>query len=445
MLVLILAGGSGSRLWPLSRKNYPKQFLRIGNEASFLQKTVQRNLDFIAPEDLYIITSEAYYDEVRRQIDPRLHSNMILEPAQKNTAPAIAHALSQIETEEVCLITPADHTIAPQSKYREAIEKGEKLAMQGDLVTFAVRPTSPETGYGYLRANGDRVEAFVEKPDLKTAQTYLESGDYFWNSGLFAFTKSSFEREAKKHCPALIAPFHEMPSISLDYAIMEKSDRVALVHLDLTWSDIGSWESIYELLEKDEQKNACHGKVHAIDTQNSLLYAGHRLISTIGMSDVMVVETDDVVLVAPKKEAQRVRELVGELTSLGKKEVHDPLTCIRPWGSYTVLMESNRYKIKKIEVKPREKLSLQKHYHRSEHWVVVKGTAVVTIGEELMTVHEGESIFVPKSAVHRVENPGRVPLEIIEVQVGEYLGEDDIVRFEDIYGRRKEEPANKLF
>ncbi len=443
---LILAGGSGTRLWPLSRGNFPKQFLRLQGKESFLQKTVHRNLEIL--DELYVLTNEIYYHEVARQlreIDPALESNILIEPERKNTAPAIAYAFQQIEGDDVFLIMPADHMIAPLEKYWEAVRKAEVLALKGDLVTFGVRPTRPETGYGYIKASGEQVEQFIEKPDIKKAQSYLESGKYFWNSGMFAFTKEAFEREAAAHCPEIIEkPFAEMPDISLDYAIMEKSARVKMIPLELTWSDIGSWENVYELLDKDADQNATQGDVITVDTTNSLIFAEKRLVSTIGLDNMLIIETDDVVLVAQKEASQRVKEVVATLKDLGKKEAHEHLTIHRPWGLYTVLMEGERYKIKRIEVKPQQKLSLQMHYHRSEHWVIVSGTAKVTIGDSETVVHEGESIFVPKSSIHRVENPGKVPLEIIEVQVGEYLREDDIVRFEDVYGRLKDDEVFSL-
>lgn len=440
---VILAGGSGTRLWPLSRKEFPKQFLRLSGCDSFLQKTVKRNLEVL--DELYILTSQSYYHEVLaqlREIDPELEKYILLEPEAKNTAPAIAYALKQIPGEEVFLITPSDHLIAPIEKYKEAIRKGESLALAGELVTFGVHPTRPETGFGYIKAQGKQAVQFIEKPDFKTAQGYLESGEYFWNAGMFAFTKESFEREAALHCPELISvPFAALKPVSIDYALMEKSKRVAVVPLELCWSDIGSWENVYEWLEKDAQQNVTYGDVVAVNTANSLIYAENRLVSTIGLDNVVIVETQDALLVADKKASQEVKEIVGVLKKLGKREAENHLTTYRPWGSYTILMEGGRYKIKRIEVKPKQKLSLQMHYHRSEHWVVVSGTAKVTVGDAEKVVHEGESIFVPKSAIHRVENPGKVSLEIIEVQVGEYLGEDDIVRFEDVYGRLKEEEA----
>lgn len=449
MKIILLAGGSGTRLWPISRSNYPKQFLRLGGDESFLQKTIKRNLALVKPEDLYIVTGEPYSVEVSaqaREIEPSLVSHILCEPISKNTAPAMALALQMIEAEEdeLFLFCPSDHIIAPLEGYCEAVKQAEALAKQGFLVTFGVRPNRPETGYGYLKAAGSQVERFVEKPDFKQAQHYLESGGYFWNAGMFAFTKKVFFQEAMQHCPLLVkGTFEEMPALSIDYALMEKSERVAMVPLELTWSDIGSWENVYDMLKKDGDLNAIEGDVCAVDTTNSLIYAQSRHVSTIGLDDVLVVETDDAVLVADKSKSQQVKEIVGKLRNLGKKEVQEHLTVRRPWGSYIVLMEEERYKIKRILVNPKQQLSLQMHYHRSEHWVVVSGTARVTIGEEKRIVHEGESIFVPKSSIHRVENPGIVPLQIIEVQVGEYLGEDDIIRFEDIYGRLKEEMLAK--
>ncbi len=447
MTCLILAGGSGTRLWPLSRSHYPKQFLRIGSDESFLQRTVRRNLEIFGEEHLYILTSALYYHDVVNQVQeilPRLKENILLEPASKNTAPAVAFAFEVLQpaNDEIFLITPSDHLITPQHLYAKAIERSLKLAQEDFLVTFGVRPTRPETGYGYLKAQGERVEQFVEKPDLKTAQNYVLSGDYFWNAGMFTFSAGSFYREARLHMPSLVENnFADMPDISLDYAIMEKSDTVAMVLLDLCWSDIGSWENVYEILPKDESGNATYGNVLACDTTDSLIYAENRMVSTIGLDHLLVIETDDAVLIARKEDSQKVKEMVEKLKNLGKKEVHEHLTGHRPWGAYTVLQEGKRHKIKRICVQPKQKLSLQMHYHRSEHWVVVSGTAKVTIGDQETIVHEGESIFVPKSAIHRVENPGIVPLEIIEVQVGEYLGEDDIIRFEDVYGRLKEDSA----
>lgn len=322
---LILAGGSGTRLWPLSRSHFPKQFLRLDGEESFLQKTVRRNLGIIREEELFILTSEHYYHDVVRQlieIAPLLKNNILLEPACKNTAPALAFALATLrpKDEEIFLVTPSDHLIAPEDKYAECVQESARLAQKGFLVTFGVRPNRPETGYGYLKVNGNRVEKFIEKPDAQSAKGYLESGRYFWNSGMFTFAAGTFREEALKHMPSLMEhPFAALPSISIDYALMEKSDRVAMVPLDLVWSDIGSWENVYDLMEKDESHNVIKGDVLAIDTKNSLIYADSRLVSTLGLDGILVVETDDVVLIARKEEAQRVKDLVGKLKNLGKK------------------------------------------------------------------------------------------------------------------------------
>lgn len=462
MKSLILAGGSGTRLWPASRSDYPKQFLKIYGTESLLQKTLKRNMRYVKPEDIFILTNSAYYHDVLRQVsevDSKIEKNILLEPAKKNTAPAIAlavkYAIEKLlaSQDEVLFVCPADHVITPEDKFISYLERSEALAKLGDIVTLGIRPSSPETGYGYIKKaeascpqGSHRVEKFVEKPDVQMARKYLLSGDYLWNSGMFAFTVETMMNEVQKHASDIFqclqggyeevfANFSKMPDISIDYAVMEKSSRVVVLPLDLSWSDVGSWDNVYEMLEKDENQNAKVGEVVDIDTKNCLIIGGKRLISTIGLEDMLVIETDDVVLISKRNESQKVKQLVEKLTLQGRKEVCEHVTTFRPWGSYTILENSADYKIKKITVNPLQKLSLQMHYHRSEHWVVVQGTARVTIGDKQTLVHENESIYVPKSAVHRVENPGKIPLEIIEVQVGEYLKEDDIVRLEDIYGR----------
>lgn len=416
---------------------------------------MKRALRSVCAKDIYLLTAQEYLHDVLQQCPQIAKENVILEVAAKNTAPALALALvylqeQKISQDEVIALLPSDHIIAPEERFGEVLQRAEQRALQGNIVTFGVRPDRPETGYGYIKARGEEVLAFVEKPDRKRAQEYLVSGEYFWNSGMFAFTVKTMVAEMKRHAPLIAklfegdfkqgcALFPSLERVSLDYAVMEKSSRIAMLPLDLTWSDVGSWDHLYDLLEKDGAGNALSGSVVPLGTQNSLIFSDKPLVATIGVEDVIVVATDDVVLIAHRGEGQRVKEMVEQLKNRAEVESHK--TAYRPWGSYTVLEEGVRYKIKRISVKSKEKLSLQLHYHRSEHWIVVSGTARVTINGMEKIVHEGESLFVPKSAIHRVENPGLVPLEIIEVQVGEYLGEDDIVRLEDIYGRLKEGAA----
>ena len=461
MKVVILAGGSGTRLWPLSRSLFPKQFLKIGGDKTLLQQTVDRFLAIVSPEEIFIVTSQESFHEVVKQVGESFAENIILEPEKRNTAPAIALATAflkqkrECQENEVLFITPADHLISPLDSFARYVKEAEKLAEKGAIITLGITPTRPETGYGYIKAHMGKVEKFVEKPSQELAQTYLDEGNYYWNAGMFAFCLETIQREMSMHAPEigslteqpydkLLSTYSKMPSTSIDYAVMEKTQNALVVPMELEWTDLGSWENVYRSLDKDAKNNALIGEVVAKETTNSLIVAGKRLVTTIGLEDLLVVETDDVVLVAHRKESERVKEIVAELKACGREEVEQHLTVHRPWGSYTVHEESERYKIKKIHIKPLQKLSLQMHYHRSEHWVVVSGTAKVTINGEESVVHEGESIFVPKSAVHKVENPGKVPLEIIEVQVGEYLGEDDILRFEDIYGRVKEDESFKV-
>jgi mannose-1-phosphate guanylyltransferase/mannose-6-phosphate isomerase len=465
MKAIILSGGSGTRLWPLSRKNYPKQFLKLNGDKSLLQQTAERLLQALRPEDIIVITNTDYKFHVLSDLNslplpiPLPASNIILEPASRNTAPAIAlgikYCLDKLGCDrgEVVFISPSDHIIKPVEKFVEYLKQAEDIAKDGYIVTFGVQPTRPETGYGYIKAGSQtegigyfKVEEFTEKPDMDTAKRYIEDGNYYWNSGMFAFTIDTIIKDFDRHAPEIramldknfddmIANFNHMPDISIDYAIAEKSERVVTLPLDLYWNDIGSWDSLCDILNKDERGNIKKGDIIAIDTRDTLVIGNKRLISTIGLEDCLIVETDDAILVSKKGETQKVREVVKRLNENGRKEAMEHLTIYRPWGSYTVLEEGLRYKIKRIVVNPCEKLSLQMHYHRSEHWVVIKGTAKVTIGDKEMFIHENESAYVPKSTLHRLENPGKVPLEIIEVQNGEYVGEDDIVRVEDVYKR----------
>lgn len=461
MKVIVLAGGSGSRLWPLSRSQYPKQFLTFGSGGSLLQKTVTRFYPEVPVEDLLIITNPEYLHVVHAQLEkvhPQLKERVILEPMGKNTGPAVALAIRALEEkwgvagDEPVLISSADHIIAPKEKFLETVHQAAAFAKKGKIITFGVRPTRPETGYGYIKAVSKDlhgpfdIQEFIEKPPLKQASAFVESGEYYWNAGMFLFTPDVLWQECAA-CTSTLAAFKEKSlqenttdfsqtlSISFDCAIMEKTVHGAVMPLDLTWSDIGSWDSVHEVLDKDEQQNVAIGNVHAIETKNSLLIGGERLISTLGIEDMLVIDTEDALFIAKKGESQKVKTLVEAFRAKGMKEVVEHRQVHRPWGSYTVLEESDRYKIKRIVVHPGARLSLQLHYHRSEHWIVVQGTAEVTIGDQEQLVHENESVYVPKSAVHRLGNPGKVSLEMIEVQVGEYVGEDDIVRLEDIYGR----------
>lgn len=460
MKVIILAGGGGTRLFPLSRTNYPKQFLKIGDELSLLAQTVKRFLPLVKAADLLIVTNKEHLHHVRAELAvcEADDAHIILEPVGRNTAPAIALAAAYCRDElktgagEVLFISPADHIIRPVDEFVKMVAQGAALAQPGPIVTFGVIPDKPETGYGYIQAgakqgDGYVVESFREKPDRATAQQYLAAGNYYWNSGMFAFTVDTLTKEFHLHQPEIdellaksfaqiTEQFAQMPDISFDYAVAEKSAKVVTIPLKTAWNDIGSWDAIYEVLAKDGNENAIKGDCITIDCAKSLLLGQSRLIAGIGLEDLLVVETDDVILVAKKGESQKVKDLVNELKSRQRREANEHTTTFRPWGSYTVLGEGPGYKMKKIAVTPGHSLSLQLHYHRSEHWIVIGGTAKVRIGDEEKMVHENESVFVPPSTLHRLENPGRVPLEIIEVQNGRYLEEDDIVRFDDAYGRK---------
>jgi mannose-1-phosphate guanylyltransferase/mannose-6-phosphate isomerase len=466
---VILAGGSGTRLFPKSRKGYPKQFLSFGDSESLFQKTVKRNLKVLKnTHEVVIITNNEYQFHIKNQIKDLVGDNfhLILEPVGRNTAPAIALAVKYIldkmasDENEVIFISPSDHILSPDEKFVEYVKKAESLAKEGYIVTFGINPTKPETGYGYIEADipiGDafKVKQFHEKPDLNTAQKYILSGNYYWNSGMFAFSVKTILEEFEKHSPSIfelindksfeevVMIFEEMPDISIDYAVMEKTDKSVVLPMNITWSDVGSWDSIYEVLDKDENNNVKIGNVIAFDTKNSLIMTEQRLVTTVGLEDVVVVETPDTVLVAKKGEGQKVKDIVSFINKNPKiKHIAEHHTTVyRPWGSYTELEKGERYRIKRITVLPGHSLSLQLHYHRSEHWVVVKGVAKVILEDvnsnetKEFYIHENESIYVPKTTKHRLINPGKIPLEIIEIQVGEYVEEDDIIRFEDIYGR----------
>ncbi len=465
MIPVILSGGSGTRLWPLSRGQYPKQFLPLISEHTMVQETILRLSGLpgvnapiaVCNEDHRFMMAEQLWEIGKKP------AAIILEPVGKNTAPAVAIAALSAESEEdVLLILPADHVITDINAFQAAITQAEILAKQGYLVTFGVVPTHPETGYGYIMKDSEtvgsayKIAAFVEKPDLPTAKNYLKSGDYLWNSGMFAFTAKNFLTELEKFNPEILsvckkalsaaktdldfirldkAIFSTCPSDSIDYAVMEKTDKGAVIPLNAGWSDVGSWSALWEVTEKDVSGNAISGDVLAVDTKNSYIFSENKLVTVIGVENLVVVETKDAVMIAPKNRVQEVKEVVDQLKKQGRSEAQVHRKAYRPWGHYDSVDSGERHQTKRIVVKPGAKLSLQKHHHRAEHWVVVKGTALVTRGDEQILLTENESTYIPLGTVHRLENPGVIPLEIVEIQSGSYLGEDDIVRFGDNYGR----------
>lgn len=459
MKIVILAGGGGSRLFPLSRTCFPKQFLAIGSEQSLLSQTVSRFLPLVKAKDIIIVTNREYYHHVKAELAAcgASAANILLEPVGRNTAPAIALAVKYCEEKlgsteaEVLFVTPSDHIIKPISEFIKGVRKAVAMAQENRIVTFGIVPDKPETGYGYIQAGdafgeGYKVKSFKEKPDIETARQYLKEGSYYWNAGMFAFNIGCIKQEffqyqleiaerIQSSFDDMQEKFDTMPSISFDYAVAEKSNQVVTIPFIAYWNDIGSWDAIYDVLEKDEQGNAVKGDCIPLECSNTLMLGRSRLIAGIGLEDVLVVETDDVIVVAKKGESQKVKDLVDELKKRERKEAYEHTTMYRPWGNYTTLGEGPGYKMRKVVVNPGERLSLQMHYHRSEHWIVIGGTAKITIHEEERMVHENESIFIPMSTKHRLENPGKIPLEMIEVQNGKYLEEDDIVRFDDVYGR----------
>ena len=461
---VILAGGSGSRLWPLSRQNLPKQFLSLDGDASLLQTTIGRLSPLIGPKNVLIVTQEAHAKgEAYHALLPY---QTLFEPVARNTAPAIAIAAALLVTDgadPVMVVLPADHIIKDEARFREHLKIAIDAAESGKLVTFGIQPTRPDTGFGYIKAHpGDTpevhvVDRFTEKPDSVTAERFLKEGGYYWNSGMFVWRASVILAEIRQHLPdvyevvqTIIAERHTaggfqkaveryfpaMPSISIDYGVLEKSSRVSLIPCDIGWNDVGSWQAVHEIAAKDENGNALQGNVIAVDCRNSLIRAEKRLVAAIGVEDLCVVETADAVLISRSDQTQRVREVVDVLHQRGSTEHVYHAKVNRPWGSYTVLEEDqDGFKIKRIEVAPGARLSLQSHKQRSEHWVVVSGTATVTNGEEVYAVQKNQSTYIPIGSKHRLENRGSEPLHIVEIQVGEYLGEDDIQRYEDNYGR----------
>jgi mannose-1-phosphate guanylyltransferase len=460
---VILSGGVGSRLWPLSREHFPKQCLNLTDSlSSLLQQTLART-NHLNVQSVLVVCNDDHRFLIAQQLQDMgvKSAKVMLEPVGRNTAPAVALAafemLQSNNEDALMLVLPADHVIRDTAAFEKAIEQAKVLAEAGGLVTFGITPTRAETGYGYIKAGQDAcVEKFVEKPDLATAQSYLESGDYLWNSGMFLFQASQYLAELKQHRPAMYAAvelaygsrtedldfirigteaFTSCPSESIDYAIMEPTQNAKVVPYDGDWSDIGAWDALHDYSEKDINHNVLVGDVMAESTTNSLIRAESRLVATVGVNNLVVIETADAVLIMDKDQSQDVKKIVSRIKAEGRQEHMHHTTVHRPWGTYQTVDLGVRHQVKRIMVKPGEKLSVQMHHHRAEHWVVVSGTAKVQNGECEILLTENESTYIPVGVVHALENPGKIPLELIEVQSGSYLGEDDIVRFSDRYGR----------
>jgi mannose-1-phosphate guanylyltransferase/mannose-6-phosphate isomerase len=481
MYAIIMAGGSGTRFWPLSREKMPKQLLKIGGEDTLICETVGRVRPLVRMEDIFIVTNQGLADTISHQLSSKFDrawdGNVILEPEAKNTAPALGLAalhLERLDPDAVMIVLAADHSIRKTDDFLNVLRNAGEAARHGYLVTLGIKPDRPETGYGYIKAGEKckeagiegvcKVEAFVEKPDVETAKEYVKKGGYYWNSGMFVWKVSTLLSEIAKCYPALHqglgeirknigtekeaevvkAVFKKLDSISIDYAVMEKTDRAAVIQADIGWSDVGSWTALDEVSERNAAGNVIIGNVIDIDSRDSIIYAEKRLVATIGLKDAVVVDTPDATLVCSKERAQDVKKVVDELKKRKAEEHLTHRTVYRPWGSYTILEDGDHYKIKRLEINPGAKLSHQLHYHRSEHWVVVAGTARVSNGDKEYDVHPNESTYIPMSTKHRLENRGRIPLQIIEVQNGEYLEEDDIVRFDDDYNRHEKNKRNPL-
>ncbi|KRG79484.1 mannose-1-phosphate guanyltransferase [Stenotrophomonas ginsengisoli] len=463
ILPVILSGGSGTRLWPLSREAYPKQFLPLAGDKTMLQATWER-VAAVASQAPIVVANEAHRFVAAEQllqvgVQPQA---ILLEPIGRNTAPAIAvAALEAIAdgSDPLLLVLASDHVITDEAAFHTAVQAAAPAAAAGKLVTFGIVPTGPETGYGYIKASGSDtvrpVERFVEKPDLATAQGYVASGDYYWNSGMFLLRASRYLEQLQRFAPDMADgcrlafagavrdadftrldkdAFSAIPSDSIDYAVMEKTSDAVVIPLDAGWNDVGSWSALRDVSPRDADGNATRGDVIAIDCRNSYAY-GERLVAMVGLDNIIVVETDDAVLVADADRVQQVKDVVARLKADGRPEASWHRKVYRPWGAYDSIDHGERFQVKRITVKPGGTLSLQMHHHRAEHWIVVSGTAEVTRGDEILLLTENQSTYIPLGVTHRLRNPGKLPLELIEVQSGSYLGEDDIVRFEDTYGR----------
>lgn len=453
MTNIILCGGSGTRLWPISRAMMPKQFVKLFHEKSLFELTLERNKPFCDKQ--FIVSNAEQYFLAIDQIDNTSKASFLLEPVGRNTAPAIALACLALDPEEIVLVTPSDHLIKDQQAYEIVLEKAKKQAEQDKLVTFGIMPSYPEVGYGYIEASGVDVLSFKEKPDEKTAQAYIDAGNYYWNSGMFCFKAGKFLEELKQYAEDIYTTSKQayekankddmiriryedmnvIPEDSIDYAVMEQSKEVKVIASDITWSDLGSFDALYEELPKDENGNTNVADQITIGSKNNLILS-EKMVATVDLEDLIIINTDDALLVSKKGSSQKVKEVVKLLKEGNSDLPNIHTTAHRPWGTYTVLEDTNKYKIKRIVVKPGKRLSLQKHFHRSEHWVVVSGTATVTRGEDEYLVRANESTYIPMGEIHRLENVGKIPLVMIEAQVGEYLGEDDIVRLSDDFKRQ---------
>ena len=461
MYGIILAGGSGSRLWPLSRELCPKQLLNITGEKSLLQATFERLQKLMPEENILSITNTKHLANVKMQLKDYYASPLILpEPVSKNTAPATAVSVKYIyenkNSDDIILVVPSDHLIHDVQKFSEAIEKGKIFAEQGFVVTFGVEPSYCETGFGYIKTSekiddGFKVEKFVEKPDLKTAQKYLQDKTMFWNSGIFMFKPSVFFNELKRHAGNIFeitekidfknseeipfVEFDKMPNISLDYALMEKSNNLVMIKLENDWKDVGSWDAIYDISPKDKDGNVFVGHVLDEGSKNSLVYSSSKLVATIGLEDVVLVETEDAILACRKDKTQNVKHIYETLKQQNDNTHLVHKTVYRPWGFYTVIAQGEGFLTKIIHVNPKQRLSLQSHNHRSEHWVVLNGTAMVVLDSKELILNSGHSVDIPIKAIHSLQNPYDEAVEVIEVQKGDLLIEEDIIRYEDIYGR----------
>lgn len=455
MTNIILCGGSGTRLWPISRTLMPKQFVKLFDGKSLFQFTVERNR-LLCDMQMIVSSADQYFlalDQLEELGIP--DSRYLLESAARNTAPAITLACLALDPSETVLITPSDHIVRDTEEYDRVLSRAQELAGEGFLVTFGITPHFPETGFGYIESSGENVRAFHEKPDQATAQSYLDAGNYYWNSGMFCFKAGVFLEEMKRHAPDILEACQtaytnvhreamirirledmlSIPEESIDYAVMEKSDRVKVVASDIGWSDVGSFDALYDEMPKDDNGNTSSERHISIDSRDNLIIADSRHIATVDVDNLIVVDTGDALLVSRKGSSQKVKNVVAELKKRDTQLHNIHLTAHRPWGTYTVLEDASGYKIKRIEVKAGQRLSLQKHFHRNEHWIVLSGTATVTVGEDTFLVRPNESTYIKAGEIHRLANMGKIPLVIIEVQVGEYTGEDDIVRIEDDFKR----------